>query len=222
MHLSNKSLIIFDWDGTLMDSIGLIVESIHVAGDFLGYSVTDEEAKSIIGLSLEKSIEILFPLASPEQLAQLAQHYAEHYIGNAKTSPLFDGVVEMITMLHRQGKQLAIATGKKRKGLERVYADSGIKDYFVTSRCADESASKPDPAMLNEILTELNVSVEQALFIGDSIHDIKMGNAIGMDTIAVNYGCEKADILAKETPTYQVDTVEELSILLTDEMLTNN
>lgn len=211
---STKSLIIFDWDGTLMDSIGLIVESIHHAGKQLGYAVSDTEAKSIIGLSLEAGIDILYPTASVQQRQQITQHYVDYYIAHATNSPLFDGIHPMITGLHSQGKQLAVATGKKRKGLERVYAHSGIQSYFVTSRCADESGSKPDPAMLNEILAETNTAVEAAIFIGDSIHDIKMANAIGMDSIAVNYGCESAAVLAEQSPTYQVDTVAELQALL--------
>lgn len=217
-NMANKSLIIFDWDGTLMDSIDLIVESLHIAAEFLGYEVTDTQAKSIIGLSLEKALQILFPQATEAQITELTQHYANYYISNATKSPLFDGVEEMIKALHSQGKVLAVATGKKRKGLERVYEGSGIKPYFVTSRCADESGSKPDPAMLNEILAETKTDIKNAVFIGDSVHDIRMAKAIGMDSIAVNYGCETAEKLEKEMPTYQVNSVEELSKLLVGEM----
>lgn len=210
----NKSLIIFDWDGTLMDSIGLIVESIKKSGEFFGYNVTDEKARSIIGLSLERGIEIIFSEADEQQKADLCKLYVEYYANKSENSSLFDGVEKMITTLYQQGKLLAVATGKKRKGLERVYSSSGIQEYFVTSRCADESGSKPDPTMLKEILLETNTAIDQAIFIGDSIHDIQMANQIGMSSIAVNYGCEIPEILAKQNPTYQVNTIEELSALL--------
>lgn len=116
----------------------------------------------------------------------------------------------MIQDLYAQGKTLAIATGKKRKGLERVLPNSGIEAFFTTTKTADETAGKPNPLMLEQILVETGTRIENAVFIGDSIHDIRMANNIGMDSIAVSYGCEKADVLAKEQPTKLVTTINEL------------
>lgn len=212
--IKNKSLIIFDWDGTLMDSIGLIIKTMHIAGAAEGFTTTDEAVIGIIGLSLEQGIEILFPEATEAQRAAIQQGYADYYIPNSGQTPLFAGIEPMLQKLQASGKLLAVATGKKRVGLNRVMDASDSHGYFVTTRCADESGSKPDPNMLNEILDETNTAVENAVFIGDSIHDIQMANAIGMTSIAVNYGCETAEKLRAQQPTYQVQTPEALIELL--------
>lgn len=211
---TDKTLIIFDWDGTLMDSIGLIVESMHMAGQSVGMTTTDVAIKSIIGLSLARGIELLYPQADADQQSHITQAYAEHYIANSHTSPLFAGVPTLLEQLRNQGKLLAVATGKKRVGLERVFAHSGIKGQFVTSRCADESGSKPDPAMLSEILAETGKTVVDSVFVGDSIHDIEMANALGMDSIAVSYGTANKATLLTAHPTAVVDDVKGLAGLL--------
>ncbi|HAO59389.1 MAG TPA: phosphoglycolate phosphatase [Psychrobacter sp.] len=218
--LKHKSLIIFDWDGTLMDSIGLIVKSMHVAGEANGFSTTDEEVKSIIGLSLIRGIQMLYPQASAEQHLAIQQSYADYYV-RASVEPdqphsqFFSGIEAMLQQLKAQDKQLAVATGKKRAGLDRVMDYSQSRHYFVSSRCADESGSKPNPQMLKDILQETGYQVADAVFIGDSIHDIQMANQLGMTSIAVNYGAAKPQVLAAENPTYQVDTPEQLIKLLT-------
>lgn len=212
--LTDKTLIIFDWDGTLQDTIGLIVESMHIAGESQGLSTTDEAIKGIIGLELMLAIQTLYPQADDNTHQAILQSYADYYIANAHTCTMYDGVVAMLNKLHDQGKTLAVATGKKRVGLIRSFGHSGVEQLFSISRCADETLSKPDPLMLNEIMQETGTTVEQAVFIGDSIYDIRMAKAIEMDSIAVNYGCEKAEVLAKESPTYQVNSVTELAALL--------
>lgn len=212
---TDKTLIIFDWDGTLMDSIGLIVESMHKAGQSVGMATTDAAIKSIIGLSLARGIELLYPQADADQQSHITQAYAEHYIANSHTSPLFAGVPALIEQLRNQGKLLAVATGKKRVGLERVFAHSGIKEQFVTSRCADESGSKPDPAMLSEILAETGKAVVDSVFVGDSIYDIEMANALGMDSIAVTYGtADKATLLTAHPTSVAVDVKGLAGLLL--------
>lgn len=212
--LANKTLIIFDWDGTLMDSIGLIVESMHVAARQQDLHTTDEAIKGIIGLSLQHGIDILFADASHAQKQAIAHDYAEHYIANSSQTPFFTGIEEMLQQLTAKAKLLAVATGKKRAGLDRVMQGSNSEHYFVCSRCADEAGSKPDPKMLEEILQATHQSVEQAVFIGDSIHDIQMARAIGMTSVAVNYGAANSEALANEYPDYHVDTPEQLVCLL--------
>ena len=213
-HLADKTLIIFDWDGTLMDSIGLIVESMHVAGEAHGFTTTDQAVKDIIGLSLMHGIEILYPQASNTQKLAIQQSYAEYYIPNSHRTPFFTPIENMLLTLKQQDKQLAVATGKKRKGLDRVLEASASHHYFTITRCADESGSKPDPQMLRDILDYTKQSISQAVFIGDSIYDIQMANRLGMTSIAVNYGTASSSELAAEQPTYQVDTPQELVALL--------
>ena len=213
-HLADKTLIIFDWDGTLMDSIGLIVESMHVAGEAHGFTTTDQAVKDIIGLSLMHGIEILYPQASDTQKLAIQQSYADYYIPNSHRTPFFMPIDEMLLTLKQQDKQLAVATGKKRKGLDRVLEASASHHYFTITRCADESGSKPDPQMLRDILDYTNQPISQAVFIGDSIYDIQMANHLGMTSIAVNYGTASSSELAAEQPTYQVDTPQELVALL--------
>ena len=213
-HLADKTLIIFDWDGTLMDSIGLIVESMHIAGEAHGFRTTDQAVKDIIGLSLMHGIEILYPQASNTQKLAIQQSYAEYYIPNSHRTPFFTPIENMLLTLKQQDKQLAVATGKKRKGLDRVLEASASRHYFTITRCADESGSKPDPQMLSDILDYTKQSISQAVFIGDSIYDIQMANRLGMTSIAVNYGTASSSELAAEQPTYQVDTPQELVALL--------
>ena len=213
-HLADKTLIIFDWDGTLMDSIGLIIESMHVAGEAHGFTTTDQAVKDIIGLSLMHGIEILYPQASDTQKLAIQQSYADYYIPNSHRTPFFMPIDEMLLTLKQQDKQLAVATGKKRKGLDRVLEASASRHYFTITRCADESGSKPDPQMLRDILDYTKQPISQAVFIGDSIYDIQMANRLGMTSIAVNYGTASSSELAAEQPTYQVDTPQELVALL--------
>ncbi len=213
-NLSDKTLIIFDWDGTLMDSIGLIVESMHVAGEAHGFETTDKAVKDIIGLSLMNGIKILYPQANDTQLLEIQQTYAEYYIANSHSTPLFEPIEHMLQTLQQQSKTLAVATGKKRKGLDRVLDASDSHDYFTITRCADESGSKPDPQMLTDILDYTQQQVSNAVFIGDSIYDIQMATALGMTSIAVNYGTATSAELAEQNPTYQVDTPQALVDLL--------
>ena len=213
-HLADKTLIIFDWDGTLMDSIGLIVESMHIAGEAHGFTTTDKAVKNIIGLSLMTGIELLYPQASAEQQLLIQQNYADYYIANSHRTPFFAPIESMLQTLQQQNRQLAVATGKKRKGLDRVLDASDSHHYFVMTRCADEAGSKPDPQMLTDILQYTEQQISDAVFIGDSIYDIQMANRLGMTSIAVNYGAASSDELAAQQPTYQVDTPQVLAELL--------
>ena len=212
--LMDKTLIIFDWDGTLMDSIGLIVEAMHIAGEAHGFQTTDQAVKDIIGLSLPIGIEILYPAADSVQKLAIEKSYSEYYIANSHRTPFFTPIETMLQNLQNAGKQLAVATGKKRRGLDRVLAASNSERYFDVTRCADESGSKPHPQMLSDILAHTQQSIANAVFIGDSIYDIQMANQLGMTSIAVNYGTASGNELASEQPSYQVDTPQELVRLL--------
>ena len=213
-RLADKTLVIFDWDGTLMDSIGLIVESMHVAGETHGFQTTDQAVKNIIGLSLMNGIEIVYPKASEAQKLAIEQSYADYYIPNSHRTPFFAPTEAMLQTLQQQGRKLAVATGKKRRGLDRVLDASASHNYFDITRCADESGSKPDPQMLTDILNYTQQPISDAVFIGDSIYDIQMANKLGMTSIAVNYGTATSAELAAQSPTYQVDTPQALAKLL--------
>lgn len=213
-RLADKTLIIFDWDGTLMDSVGLIVESMHIAGEAHGFQTTDQAVKDIIGLSLMRGIEILYPQANETQKLAIQQRYADYYIPNSHRTPFFASIEAMLQNLRAQNKQLAVATGKKRKGLDRVLDASDSHHHFVMTRCADEAGSKPDPQMLLDILRHTEQQVSDAVFIGDSIYDIQMANQLGMSSIAVNYGTASREALAAQQPTYQVETPHALATLL--------
>lgn len=212
--LADKTLVIFDWDGTLMDSIGLIVESMHVAGEAHGFQTTDQSVKNIIGLSLMNGIEIVYPKADEAQKLAIQQSYADYYIPNSHRTPFFAPIETMLQTLQQQGRKLAVATGKKRRGLDRVLDASASHDYFDITRCADESSSKPDPQMLTDILNYTQQPISDAVFIGDSIYDIQMANKLGMTSIAVNYGTATSAELAAQLPTYQVETPQALAKLL--------
>ncbi|MDX1787889.1 MAG: HAD-IA family hydrolase, partial [Psychrobacter sp.] len=175
---------------------------------------TDQAVKDIIGLSLMHGIEILYPQATAAQKLAIQQSYADYYIPNSHRTPFFAPIETMLQTLQQQDKQLAVATGKKRKGLDRVLDGSDSHHYFAITRCADESGSKPDPQMLSDILDHTKQPISQAVFIGDSIYDIQMANRLGMTSIAVNYGTASSSELAAQQPTYQVDTPQALAELL--------
>lgn len=183
-------LLIFDWDGTLADSIGRIVEAMHLAAGRAGQPVCDDEAvKGIIGLALPEAISTLYPHLDAEQVAVFRQHYADVYMAlDQQPSPLFDGVVESLEAFRAQGYRLAVATGKARRGLDRVLQANGWQDYFDITRAADESRGKPHPQMLEEILAHCQVEPTRALMVGDSAFDLLMANNAGMHSVAVSYG----------------------------------
>lgn len=213
-NVTDKSLIIFDWDGTLMDSIGLIVESMHHAAAGFNLTTTDTAVKDIIGLSLERGIEILFPALSNSDKALLQERYSDYYIANSDQTPFFVPIEPMLKSLNSEGKTLAVATGKKRRGLDRILSVSNSSDYFAITRCTDEAKSKPHPQMLIDILEATKTPIEDTVYIGDSIFDIQMANQLEMTSIAVSYGAAKAEHLAAQNPSYQVAAPDELAKLL--------
>ncbi len=206
-------LLIFDWDGTLVDSIGRIVTAMHLAADSSELPrCTDEQVRGIIGLGLPEAIRSLYPWLDDVARAQcLRQSYSEHYLAlEAEPSALFHGVAEGLEAFRARGYRLAVATGKGRHGLQRVLADRGWLDYFDYTRCADETASKPDPLMLHEILEQSGVAASQALMVGDSSFDLLMAQRAGMDCVAVGYGAQSLQALRECQPTLAIECFTEL------------
>ena len=210
--MKQYKLVIFDWDGTLMDSIGRIVSSLQKAAQTLALPIPcDHSAKSIIGLSLTEAANVLFPDCSQDQHEQLAIHYKKQFRElNDTPMPLFDDTEALLKLLQSQQRLLAVATGKARAGLEHVFEESQVGHYFHDSICSDEALSKPNPSMLNMLLQRLNVKPEQALMIGDSIHDLKMAVNAGVDSIGVTLGVADRATLAQYQPKHIVDNMKEL------------
>ena len=209
---NDYKLLIFDWDGTLADSIGRIVTAMHIAAQRAGRPERDEESvKGIIGLGLPEAILSLYPGMTPDQVLSFRQHYADVYIGlDAQPSPLFAGVKESLETFRDEGYRLAVATGKARRGLDRVLKANGWENFFDITRAADESASKPDPLMLNQILAHCDVPAEQALMVGDASFDLLMARNAGIDSVAVGYGAQSMQSLLAYEPRLAIQHFTEL------------
>lgn len=214
--MNHYKVIIFDWDGTVMDSVDRIVSSMRSAAKVVDLPVpTPNQVKQIIGLSIPEATRQLFPHCTAEQAEALRVNYKKHYIEIDETpSPLFPDAEQLFTHLLAQGKYLAVATGKGRDGLERVFELSNTKHYFHTSRCAKECKSKPDPDMINQILAELNIDASEAVMIGDTTHDMLMAKNANVDRIGVTFGVHDRQALSEFQPQAIVDSLAELSNLL--------
>ncbi|GAW95262.1 MULTISPECIES: HAD-IA family hydrolase [Colwellia] len=209
-------LIIFDWDGTLMDSIARIVVSMQAAAHHCQLDIpTAIQVKDIIGLSLPKALAILFPLGSQGQLKAMLKQYKYQYVeGDNPPTPLFDNALSLLTALKDNNKLLAVATGKGRQGLQRVLSESDTEHFFHALRCADEMRSKPDPQMILSLLAELNVLPEHAVMIGDTHYDMQMAQAAGVDSIGITLGVHDRATLSRYQPKAIVDSLAELQPLL--------
>jgi phosphoglycolate phosphatase len=182
------SLLVFDWDGTLIDSAGTIVHCIQDAARDLGIEVPDRKrASHVIGLGLHDSLRFAVPSLPAERYVEFAAAYRKHFLASEHSMLLFPGIPELLEDLVGR-KRLAIATGKSRKGLDRALESDNLKRFFSGSRCADETHPKPHPAMLLELMEELGVEPAQTLMIGDTSHDLEMAKAAGVDALAVAYG----------------------------------
>ena len=211
--MSDYQLLVFDWDGTLCDSIGIIVEAVHSAADRCAMPRrSDEQVKGIIGLELSAAIRALYPeLDQASQVDFFRRCYSEAYVDmDQVVSPLFAGVRESLEVFRAQGYRLAVATGKTRRGLDRVLRQHGMQDFFDVTRSAGEAASKPDPQMLNEILVHCGVPARQSLMVGDSTFDLLMAQNAGVDCVAVSYGAQAVSVLRDCSPRLVVDRFEQL------------
>ena len=206
-------LLIFDWDGTLVDSIGRIVEAMHQAADSCDLPRrSDEAVKGIIGLALPEAVRVLYPrLAEVAAVERFTRVYSECYLLlETEPSALFAGVAQALQAFRQRGYHLAVATGKSRHGLDRVLAGRGWSDYFDITRCADESASKPHPLMLEQILTHFQLPPQQALMVGDSIFDLQMAHNAGMQSVAVGYGAQSLTVLRQQQPHLAIERFSQL------------
>ena len=205
-------LLIFDWDGTLADSIGRIVTAMREAAIQNDMEVRDDQAiKGIIGLGLPEAIRTLYPSITANEMIDFRQRYADSYMTMDEVpSPLFDSVPESIQAFRDQGYRLAVATGKARRGLDRVLKANGWLEFFDITRAADETASKPDPLMLHEIMAHCDVAPERSLMIGDSSFDLQMARNAGMDSVAVGYGAQSLDSLREFQPRLAIEHFSEL------------
>lgn len=201
MHAQNGlpntlQLIIFDWDGTLIDSTTHIVRTINAAFTEHNLPIPSQEAtKHIIGLSFYQAMTQLTPTLSDITRYQLIETYRQLYKNGLGEVVLFDQVKTGLSALKNQGILLAIATGKSRKGLDDNLTMTGIQDLFVTTRTVDECPSKPDPTMIHSILNELNITPNHAIMIGDTSYDLMMARHAGINSVGVNYGAHSVDML---------------------------
>ncbi|WP_120993964.1 HAD-IA family hydrolase [Stutzerimonas urumqiensis] len=210
-------LLIFDWDGTLVDSIERIVVCMREAARGCGLPQRDDsQIKGIIGLGLPDAIAVLYPEVAGTGVADdFRRRYSDCYLGyEGQPSPLFPGVAHSLQRLRAAGYRLAVATGKSRRGLDRALRDHGWDGYFDITRCADETASKPDPLMLREILAYCDVCPERALMIGDSLFDLQMAARAGMDAVAVAYGAQSMACLQTADPLLTVECFDEFAAWL--------
>lgn len=206
-------LFIFDWDGTLSDSTATITKAMHFAAQDMNWARLEDKAiHNIIGLGLPEAILQLYPQATSEDMLRLRDFYATHFLrlDQEKSSELFPGVRETLAALRDRGHLLAIATGKSRKGLDRILGVLGMSDYFDGTRCADETASKPSPQMLEELLLQFGIAAQDAVMIGDTEYDMDMAKRIHMPRIAVSYGAHHVDRLRSFTPELCVDQISEI------------
>jgi len=190
-------LIVFDWDGTLMDSEARIVTCMQRAARDVDMPVPDHAAtRDIIGLGLAEAVQRLFPAADARGLEALIGAYRHHWLGDEiQPAAMFAGAHEMVEELHRAGCLLAVATGKSRRGLDKVLEESGLAGFFHASRCADETFSKPHPQMLQEILTDLDTHPAAAVVVGDTEYDMQMARNAGVDALGVAHGVHASDRL---------------------------
>ncbi len=203
-------LVIFDWDGTLFNSVGQIVASLAYAATQYEQPFDPELAKSVIGLGLPEVMQILFPNAADLQ-SDILQCYADHYVANSKNDAWFDGVDALLSQLQQQGLILAVATGKSRRGLDRVLNQTNSHARFAITRAASETQSKPHPQMLEEILSHTGLSPAQAIMVGDTSYDLEMAQRINMPRIAVSYGVHDIEVLQQFEPLFCAHNVADLS-----------
>ena len=205
-------LIVFDWDGTLMDSTNAIVASLQAAAKDIGVAPpSDEMARHIIGLGLLDAMRLAIPDLHEERYRELGERYRYHYLAQAHELRLFEGIVELMDQIDDAGHNLAVATGKTRKGLDRAFSVSGLGERFRASRCADECHSKPNPQMLEELMDEFGVLPEVTLMIGDTTHDLQMAQNAGVSGIGVAYGAHPREALETCGALYCAENVAELA-----------
>lgn len=209
-------LFIFDWDGTLSDSTERIVQCMMSAAQAHDIeSPSPEQIRNIIGLGLGEALQLLYPRYDKLQHELLRETYSRHYVAaDQRPCDFFEGVTELLEQLRQQGHQLAVATGKSRRGLDRVLTALSMAEFFDGTRCADETRSKPDPTMVEELLLELSVKADQAVVIGDTEYDLEMASRAGVRSVGVSYGVHSPERLSRHKPLAIIDKIAELPNVL--------
>jgi phosphoglycolate phosphatase len=210
--LRNFDLIVFDWDGTLFDSTALIARCIQAACADLGAAVpTDVQASYVIGLGLTEALQHAAPALPRERYHELTQRYRHHYFARQHELVFFEGVQPMLQALKERNHLLGVATGKTRRGLNDVLSCSGLSSYFDATRTADETASKPHPQMLLELMSELGVAAHRTLMIGDTTHDLQLAANAATASLGVSYGAHPHESFSGFATRYVAHSVAQLS-----------
>lgn len=208
---SKFDLIAFDWDGTLFDSTAIITRCIQEAVRDVGGAVPTKEAASyVIGMALMQALAHAAPDVPPEKYPELGARYRFHYLQHQDDISLFEGVLPMLTALKARNQILTVATGKSRRGLDEVLHTEALKDMFAGSRTADETAGKPHPRMLVELMREFGVTPERTLMIGDTTHDLQMALNAGCASVGVSYGAHEPSAFHALQPLYVAHSVKDL------------
>jgi len=207
---------IFDWDGTVVDSVEHITDCLHHAAAATGFPTLERSTyRNIIGLGLVEALRRLYPGIAAEQMTAMRDAYSSHFMAtSAAHQRVFPGMTTILQQLHSQQRHCAVATGKSRRGLNHALQASQLEPWFKVTRCADETRSKPDPRMLIEILDHLQLEPRDAVMIGDTTYDMAMAQAIGMPAIGVTWGVHPHAQLAAHKPLAIVDQMHELQELL--------
>jgi len=209
-------LVVFDWDGTLMDSEAHIVVSMQRAVEDLELPPLEpERVRNVIGLGLREAIADLYPQYDDATVQSIADRYRYHFLADDPCEP-FEGAEAVLQRLQQQGYLLAVATGKGRRGLDRVLESTGFGDYFLETRCADETVSKPHPQMLLEIMEMLDVAPARTLMVGDTEYDLNMAHAAGATPLAVDYGVHERERLLACRPAGCLSSIQALPGWLRD------
>lgn len=208
-------LIAFDWDGTLFDSTALIARCIQQAVvDVGGALPSDRDASYVIGMGLMQALAHAAPDVPKERYPELGARYRHHYLARKDDLSLFDGVLELLTELRQRQHCLAVATGKSRHGLDDALQAAELKGLFDGSRTADETAGKPHPRMLLELMSEFGVSPQRTLMVGDTTHDLQMARNAGCASVAVSYGAHEPEAFHALQPLFVAHSVSELQAWL--------
>jgi len=212
MNPMNFDLIVFDWDGTLMDSTSMIVQAIQASCHDLGLPVPDDaRARHVIGLGLAEALQCMAPELPTSDYPRISDRYRQHYLSRDHMLTLFEGVEALLIDLRERGFRMAVATGKSRLGLERAMAHSNLGAFFHATRTADQCRSKPHPQMLEELMVELGARPERTLMIGDTTHDLQMAQNAGVAGLGVSYGAHPETALQELEPLACLPTVTALS-----------
>jgi len=204
-------LICFDWDGTLFDSTALIARCIQAACADIGVPVpTQEQASYVIGLGLHDALQHVVPGLPQARYPELGNRYRHHYIARQDELVLFDGTLAMLTALKTRNHWLAVATGKSRRGLDEVLDTVQLQGLFDGTRTADQTASKPHPQMLHELMREFGVEPERTLMIGDTTHDLQMAVNAGCASVAVSFGAHEPEAFAALAPLFIAHSTAQL------------